>query len=104
MKQFVKALDGEYFQHIASAYPELSFDKIKAGVFDKPQIRSLARDEEFVNKMNGKEKEAWLSSVAVARTFLGNVKADNYHVLITTKLLAYRSLGCRLEHQAPFPS
>jgi len=62
MKQFVKALDrdGECFQHIVSAFPKLSFDKIKAGVFDGPQIRTIARDEEFVNKLNDKEKGAWL--------------------------------------------
>jgi len=67
MKQFLKALDrdGDCFQHIVSAFPKLSFDKIKVGVFDGPQIRSLARDEEFVNKMNDKEKAAWLSFVAI---------------------------------------
>ena len=38
LKQFVKALDsdGEYFQHIVSASLKLSFDKIKADVFDGP--------------------------------------------------------------------
>ena len=75
--------DGECFQHMVSAFPKLSFDKIKAGVFDGPQVRILARDEEFVNKMNEKQKAAWLSFVAVTRNFLGKKKADNYHVLVT---------------------
>jgi len=72
IKQFVKALDSddECFQHIVSAFPKFSFDKIKAGVFDGPQIRSLASDEEFVNKMNDKGKVAWISFVAVTRNFL----------------------------------
>ena len=62
MKQFVKALDsdGECFQHIFSAFSKLSFDKTKAGVFDGAQICTLVRDEEFVNKINEKEKAAWL--------------------------------------------
>ena len=62
MKQFVKALgsDGKYFQHIFSAFSKLSFDKTKADVFDGPQICTLVRDEEFVNKINEKEKVAWL--------------------------------------------
>ena len=40
IKQLVEALDsdGECFQHIAFAFTKLSFDKIKAGIFDKPQI------------------------------------------------------------------
>ena len=86
MKQFVKALDSdcECFQHIVSAFPKLSFDKINACVFDGPQIRTLVHDEKFVNKMNGKERAAWLSFVAVTRNFFGSKKADNYHVLVTT--------------------
>ena len=60
MKQFVKAIDsdGEYFQHIVSAFSKLLFDKIKAGVFDEPQIHTLSHDEKFVNKMIDKDKEA----------------------------------------------
>lgn len=85
MKQFVKAFstDGECFQHVVSAFPALSFEKIKAGVFDGPQIRALVRDEEFVRKMNDKEKAAWLSFMAFIQNFLGNKKADNYEVLVT---------------------
>ena len=86
IKQFMKALDsdGECFQHIVSAFPKLLFDKIKTGVFDRPQIRTLVRDEKFFNKINDKERAAWLSFVAVTQNFLGNKKADNYHVLVTT--------------------
>ena len=49
MKQFVKALssDGECFQYIVSAFPALSIEKIKADVFDGPQIRALVRDKEL---------------------------------------------------------
>ena len=50
IKQFVKALhlDGECFQHILRTFPGLSYEKIKAGVFDRPQIRTLVRDQAFV--------------------------------------------------------
>ena len=60
MKQFVKALhfDGEYFQHILRTFPELSYEKIKAGVFNGPQIRTLVCDQAFVQAMNDKEKSA----------------------------------------------
>ena len=100
----MKALDsdGECFQHIVSAFPKLLFDKIKASVFDGPQIRTLLRDEEFVNKINDKERAAWLSFVAVTQSFLGNKKADNYHVLVTTMLLAYHDLGCKMSIKLHF--
>ena len=86
MKQFVKALDSdnECFQHIIYAFSKFLFDKIKAGVFNVPQIRTLARDEKFIDKMNDKERVAWLFFVAVTENFLGNKKADNYHVLVTS--------------------
>ena len=102
----MKALDtdSECFQHIVSAFPKLSFHKIKAGAFDGPQLRTLVCDEEFVNKMNDKERVAWLSFVEVIQNFLGNKKADNYHVLVTTMLLAYRDLGCKMSIKLHFLS
>ena len=53
MKQFVKTLEtkGECFQHIITALPGLSFEKIRAGVFDSPHILTLIRDDQFVAKM-----------------------------------------------------
>ena len=106
IKQFVKALDSdsEYFQHRVFAFPKLLFDKTKAGTFDKPQIRTLVRDEEFVNKINDKESAAWLSFVLVEVTekFLGNKKADNYHVLVTTMLFGYCDLGCKMSIKLHF--
>ena len=40
MKQFVKALDkeGECFKYFCKAFPRLSSEKLKAGIFDGPQI------------------------------------------------------------------
>lgn len=47
MKQSVKALatEGDYFKNLLTAFPSLSFEKIKASVFDGPQIRQLLRDQ-----------------------------------------------------------
>ena len=98
IKQFVKALntDGECFQHIFSVLPGLSFEKIKAGVFNGPQIRTLVRDHEFSRKMNNKERTAWLSFMEVMANFLGNKKADNYEILVANILLAFCDLGCNM--------
>ena len=104
IKQFVKALDSdsECFQHRVFAFPKLLFDKTKAGIFDRLQIRTLVRDEEFVNKINDKARAAWLSFVEVTQKFLGNKKADNYHVLVTTMLLVYCDLGCKMSIKLHF--
>lgn len=104
MKQFVKALniENECFQYIVSSFPALSYEKIKAGVFDGPQIRALVRDQEFVTKMNEKEKSAWLSFKTVIQNFLGNKKADNYEILVARMLLAFRELGCNMSLKVHF--
>ena len=58
IKQFVKALrlDGKCFWHLLHTFSGLSYKKIKAGVFDGQQIRTLVRDQAFVQAMNDKEK------------------------------------------------
>ena len=60
MKQFVKVLntDDECFQHIFSMLPDLSFEKITAGIFNGPKIRALVHNQEFARKMNDKERTA----------------------------------------------
>ncbi|GBN58840.1 hypothetical protein AVEN_120875-1 [Araneus ventricosus] len=53
MKQFVKALsiEGDCLKYHISAFPTLSFEKIKAVVFDGPQIRKLVKGEDFIGTM-----------------------------------------------------
>ena len=59
MKQFVKALntDGKCFQLIVLVLSTLSFEKIKADIFNGPQFHAFLHDQEFVRKMNDKENE-----------------------------------------------
>ena len=104
MRQFVRALniENECFQYIVSSFPALSYEKIKAGVFDGPQIRALVQDHEFITKMNEKEKSAWLSFKAVIKNFLGNKKADNYEILVARMLFAFRELGCNMSLKVHF--
>ena len=60
MKQFVKALDKENdsFKYLSEKFSRLSDAKIKEGVFDGPQIRSLMTDEKFDETLNTTESEA----------------------------------------------
>ena len=50
MKQFVKSLekDGDCFRYICMTFPGLPKEKLKAGVFDGPQIQKLMNDANFL--------------------------------------------------------
>ena len=79
MKKFVKALPtaGDCFKCLIWALPRLSMEKIKAGVFDGPQIRQLIKDEHFIGTMSELKKNAWISFKDVVKNFLGNTRAKN---------------------------
>ena len=77
-------------------FPGLTMEKLKAGIFDGPQIRQLIRDPEFENSMNEVELEEWKASVQVVKNFLGNNKARNYAELVNNMLTAFKSLGCNM--------
>ena len=61
IKQFTKALekDGNCFTYLCQAFPGLTMEKLKAGIFDGPQIWQLIRDPGFENSMNEVELKAW---------------------------------------------
>ena len=50
IKQLVKALDkdGECFKYIFQSFPRLSIERLKAGIFDGPDIPKLMQDENFI--------------------------------------------------------
>ena len=98
MKQFVKALrlDGKCFQHLLHTFPDISYKKIKEGIFDGPQIHTLRCDQTFFQTMNDKKKAAWLSFVDVMKNFLGNKKAGNHEDLVGNMLSAFHDLGCKM--------
>ena len=54
MKQFINALDKEHdcFQYHCKSFQSLSSEKLKACIFDGPQIEQLMRDHSFCDSMN----------------------------------------------------
>jgi hypothetical protein len=98
MKQFVKALnkDGSCIEYIVHKLPGLTMEKLKAGIFDGPQIRQLINDPHFIPSMNEIESCAWSSFVLVVKSFLGNKKADNYTQLVEDMLFHFNRLGCNM--------
>ena len=63
MKTFVKSLnkDDPSFQFIQTKFPFVSEAKLRAGVFDGPQIRKFTKDSTFHQVLTSNEKIAWLS-------------------------------------------
>lgn len=98
MKQFIKALPrgGPCFEYLKQKFPRLSTEKLKAGIFDGPQIRQLINDPQFMKSMNELESNAWCSFVEVVKNFLGNHKAANYVELVEQMLSNFHTLGCNM--------
>ena len=104
MKQFVKALNqtNKSYIYIKSKFPGLSDAKIKAGVFNGPQIRNLMQDEKFANCLNGEEKTAWECLRKVITDFLGNHKSPEYETIVKDLLESFHRLGCRMSVKLHF--
>ncbi|QQP53101.1 Uncharacterized protein FKW44_005452 [Caligus rogercresseyi] len=104
MKQFVKALDkdGDCFKYICDAFPGLSIEKKKAGIFYGPQIRKLMKDGLFVSSMNQDVYNAWSSFVLVVDNFLGNNKSSNYVELVNSMLASYKQLNAYMSIKLHF--
>lgn len=104
MKQFVKALDidGDCFLYLSNQFPQLSEAKLKAGVFNGPQIRKMLRDPEFIKKMTDTEKAAWLSFKMVVENFLGNHKSADYKKIVSDMVSNFGELGCLMNLKLHF--
>ena len=62
MKNFVKAMDREYSRFVL----------LKAGIFDRPQIRELMKDPMSDEALSKAELSTWQSLKLVVSNFLGN--------------------------------
>ena len=76
--------------------------KLKASIFDGPQIRQLIKDTEFQNYMNTQECTAWKSFVYLVNNFLGNTKAENHAILVRSLIEAFQKLGCLMSIKMHF--
>ena len=99
MKNFVKAMDHHEkgFQYLLENFgPKKSAVKLKAGVFVRPDIRDLIKDEKFNQHMNNLESSAWKLFKQVVHNFLGSKKSENYADVVQEMLIAYQKLGCHM--------
>ena len=98
MKLFVKALPltEDYFNYICTAFSALTIEKLKAGVFDCPQICKLIKDPGFVQSMKDMESTAWQSFVLVTQNFLRNYKVENCQTFVENMLSKFKNLGVKM--------
>ncbi|GFV38923.1 uncharacterized protein TNCV_192911 [Trichonephila clavipes] len=104
MKQFVNALDksGECFNFLSRNFPRLRIEKLKAGIFDGPQIRQLVEDSNVVKSMTEVESKAWNAFVLVMSNFLGKKISDDPVELVESMLLILKELGCNMSIKIHF--
>ena len=104
MKQLVKALekDGDCFKYICMKFPGLTIEKLKAEIFDGPQIRKLLNYANFCNFMNPAELSAWTAFTNAMKFFLGKTKAPNYKELVKTLLTSLHQLGANMSIELHF--
>ncbi len=104
IKQFVKVLDenGECFKYICSVFPGLTIKKLKAGIFDGPQIRKLLKDANFVKTMSENEASDWRAFVDVLQNFLGKYKSENYKDLVSNLISTFRDIGANMNIKMHF--
>ena len=52
---------------MSNAFPGITIETLKAGIFDGPQIRKLMNDRDFSKSMNDLEKNAREAFVSVVK-------------------------------------
>lgn len=67
-----------------------------AGILIGPNIRTLMKDVTFEEKMNEKERKAWMCIKSVIRNFLGVHKSENYREIVKDMITAFHELNVRM--------
>lgn len=75
---------------------------MKEEIFDGPQIRTLLRNQGFLDAMNAEERAAWLSFKKVVENFLGNYRSEDYRDLVADMVKNFHVLGCLMNLKLHF--
>ena len=104
MKNFVKALDkdGQSIRLLQTKFPYVSDSKLRAGVFDGPQIRELMKDSSFDEILTGNEKTAWVSFKNVCINFLGKRRSQDYKEMVGVLMQSFQALVARMSIKMHF--
>ena len=94
-KNFVKALDreGRGFAFFDQKFQQKSLEKIKAGIFDGPQIKELIKTTSFDDALNPAKLYAWFSIKSVIANFLGNHRSSQYQKVVDELMENFCQIG-----------
>ncbi|MFP3020773.1 MAG: hypothetical protein ACEY3F_05540, partial [Wolbachia sp.] len=53
--------DSDVFRYLCNKFPELSYAKVKEGVFTDPQLRKIIADSHFQDLLGGTERDLWMA-------------------------------------------
>ena len=94
MKNFVKIMNMEDSRFaFLLKFSQISIEKLKAGIFDGPQIREPMKDPMFDKALSKAELFAWQSLKLVVTNFLGNHQRMEYKKEIEELLKSFCELG-----------
>ena len=104
MKQFIKALDkeGECFKYLCTKFPRLTYEKIKASIFDGPQIRQLLKDLAFISTKKKEELNAWKAFSDVVKNIPRSIKSPDFCKLFESLLQAFHDFRCNMRVKVHF--
>ena len=87
---------------ICQVFSRLSIEKLKAGVFDGPNIRKLIKNENFTSNMTTLELNAWNSFLGVIQNFLKSHWSHDYLNFIESMLNSYGDIGTNMSIKIHF--
>ena len=103
MKNILKAIDRESSKFaFLQKFSQMRMEKLKAGIFDGPQIREFRKDPIIDKILSEAVLFAWQSRKSVVTNFLGNLWSAEYEKEIEEPLKSFRQLGARMSANCPF--
>ena len=100
VEKFIKALDkkGKAFAYLYQKFDQKSMDKIKAGLFDGPEIRKLVKYHDFHDTLNPLQLSIWLAITIIIEDDL-SIIAQGY---IDELMENFNKLGVRMSLKMHF--
>jgi hypothetical protein len=98
MKNFVMVLGMHCsaFTYLHEKFPRLNAEKTKSGVFIRPQIRQLFKDNYLECVLSDSKKRAWKYFQNISTGLLRNVKAANFRQPVEDLQNSYEKLECNM--------
>ena len=91
-----------YSDFFQTKLPYVSDAKLRAGVFDGPQIRELMKDSSFDEILTGNEKTMWVSFKNVCTNFLGKRQTHDYEEMVGVLTQSFQALGAQMSIKMHF--